>query len=131
MLRAGRDGDEAGWAPRAVSRALTAVVLVSLLVIAGAVGYLLRGSSDSAGVPSSSSVDAGFARDMSTHHKQAVTMAGYERDNTTDFVLRNLAYDIETEQQFRVGEMQGWLNEWTCPRPARIRWRGRAAIRWR
>ena len=64
----------------------------------------------SAASPSTTSVDAGFARDMSTHHTQAVTMATYERDNTTDKGLRLLAYDIETQQQFQIGEMQGWLD---------------------
>ena len=52
---------------------------------------------------------------MSTHHAQAVTMAGYERDNTTDVALQNLATDIETEQQFQIGEMAGWLDTWGLP----------------
>jgi uncharacterized protein (DUF305 family) len=96
---------------------LIAVIALAGLVLAGTVGWLVRGGGSS-GLPSmsTSSVDAGFARDMSTHHTQAVTMAGYERDNTTDSKLRILAFDIETSQQFQVGEMQGWLDAWNLPR---------------
>jgi uncharacterized protein (DUF305 family) len=49
---------------------------------------------------------------MSTHHIQAVTMAGYERDYTGSSALKVLAFDIETSQNFQVGEMQGWLDQW-------------------
>ena len=65
---------------------------------------------------SPSAVDVGFAQDMSTHHTQAVTMAGYERDTTSNSALRVLATDIETSQQFQIGEMQGWLDGWNKPR---------------
>jgi uncharacterized protein (DUF305 family) len=53
---------------------------------------------------------------MSTHHTQAVTMANYERDHTTSKSLRLLAYDIETSQQFQIGQMQGWLDVWGLSR---------------
>jgi len=52
---------------------------------------------------------------MSTHHLQAVTMAGYVRDHTTDGVIKELAYDIETSQFNQVGQMQGWLDGWGLP----------------
>jgi uncharacterized protein (DUF305 family) len=117
--------------------ALIAVIAVAVLVIAGAAGWLIRGGSSSAtsasasqvtsmSVPSTSSVDAGFARDMATHHTQAVTMAGYERDNTTDPALKNLAFDLETSQQFQVGQMQGWLDSWGLSRnsPDPMSWMG-------
>ena len=61
-------------------------------------------------------MDAGFAWDMSTHHQQAITMAGYTRDNTDDPAIKVLAYDIETSQYFQVGEKQGWLDTWGLPR---------------
>jgi uncharacterized protein (DUF305 family) len=60
-------------------------------------------------------VDAGFARDMSTHHRQAIIMAGYERDNTSNAGMKVLATDIETSQEFQVGEMEGWLANWNLP----------------
>ena len=107
-------------------RGLGALMLVALLVIAGTVGWLLRGSSS--GAPSASSVDAGFARDMSVHHIQAVTMAGIERDHTSDPQLKLLAFDIETGQQFQVGEMQGWLDSWNLSRNSEhpMDWMGHA-----
>jgi uncharacterized protein (DUF305 family) len=96
---------------------LIAIIALAALVLAGTAGWLVRGGgSSSTSSMSGSSVDVGFARDMSTHHTQAVTMAGYERDNTSDSKLKLLAYDIETSQQFQVGEMQGWLDAWNQPR---------------
>jgi uncharacterized protein (DUF305 family) len=96
---------------------LLAVIAVCVAAVAVAGGYLWgsNGTSSSA-APSTTSVDAGFARDMSTHHTQAVTMATYERDDTTDKALRLLAYDIETQQQFQIGQMQGWLDSWGLSR---------------
>jgi uncharacterized protein (DUF305 family) len=52
---------------------------------------------------------------MSTHHEQAVTMAGFVRDTTFDPAIRILAYDIETGQEFQVGQMHGWLDTWNLP----------------
>jgi len=102
---------------RALVRALLAVMAIALLVVAGTVGWLIgRNGSGSSHSPSVTSVDAGFARDMSTHHTQAVTMAGYERDNTSNPDLKLLAYDIETSQDAQVGEMQGWLDTWGLTR---------------
>ena len=37
-------------------------------------------------------------------------MASYTRDNTTDPAIKLLAYDIEIDAEFQVGEMQGWLD---------------------
>jgi uncharacterized protein (DUF305 family) len=95
---------------------LIGVIVAGLVVAAGAGGWAIRGnSSGSTGVPAAGSVDVGFAQDMSTHHTQAVTMAGYERDNTTNPSLKILAYDIETTQELQVGEMSGWLDTWNEP----------------
>jgi uncharacterized protein (DUF305 family) len=93
---------------------LIVVIAVALLVLAGAAGWLIRGGGSS--TPGADSVDAGFARDMATHHLQAVTMAGYERDNTTNPGLKVLATDIETGQNFQIGQMQGWLDAWGLSR---------------
>lgn len=91
---------------------LIAVISVAALALAGAAGYLLGHRSASEGLPGANSVDAGFAWDMSVHHQQAVTMAGYTRDHSTDGVIKTLAYDIETSQFNQVGQMQGWLDTW-------------------
>lgn len=109
--------DAAPAEPVALRRTLLAVIVVALLVLAGVAGWLIRGGGSAAvATPTAASVDAGFARDMSTHHLQAVTMAGYERDNTTNSGLKVLATDIETSQNFQIGEMQGWLDAWHLSR---------------
>lgn len=89
---------------------IAAAVLVLLLV--GATGGLLVGRAGQPTVPAADSVDVGFLQDMSVHHGQAVEMASWERDHTTDPQLRQLAYDIESTQTGQVGRMQGWLELW-------------------
>ncbi len=106
---------------RSVTRVLVAVIAVAVLAVAVAGGYFWgsrgSGSSSAAGaLPGVNSVDAGFARDMATHHQQAITMAGYTRDNSTDPAVRLLAYDIETGQTIQMGEMEGWLDTWGISR---------------
>jgi uncharacterized protein (DUF305 family) len=95
---------------------LTVIVALTALVIAVAVGHVWGASGNGSSLPSAASVDAGFARDMSTHHQQAITMAGYTRDNTDNPAIKVLAFDIETSQEFQVGEMQGWLDVWGLSR---------------
>jgi uncharacterized protein (DUF305 family) len=107
---------------------LIAVAAVAAVFAAGTAGWLLRGTGGGTQL-TASSVDAGFARDMSTHHTQAVTMAGYERDNTTNPSLKILAFDIETSQQFQLGQMQGWLDGWGLSRESslpQMAWMGHA-----
>jgi uncharacterized protein (DUF305 family) len=111
-------GAPAATGRRGFTRLLIIVLAVAALVVAGTAGWLVRGGPP-AGV-SASSVDAGFARDMSTHHTQAVTMAGYERDNTTNPSLKLLSYDIETSQQFQLGQMSGWLDGWGLSRESSL-----------
>ncbi|WP_375479656.1 DUF305 domain-containing protein [uncultured Jatrophihabitans sp.] len=125
------DAPKAAVAPSPPGRLrvmLLAVIAVAVLVIAAGVGWLVRGDggAGSNAMPTASSVDAGFARDMATHHTQAVTMAGYERDNTTNPALKNLAFDIETSQESQVGEFQGWLDTWGLSRnsPDPMSWMG-------
>ncbi|BBL81093.1 DUF305 domain-containing protein [Rubrobacter xylanophilus] len=65
--------------------------------------------------PGEGSVEAGFARDMSVHHAQAVEMAGIVRDRTRDPALRTLATDIVLTQQAQIGQMHGWLAAWGLP----------------
>ena len=92
---------------------LIAVLVAALALIVGTGGWLLGHRAGSPDYPKASSVDAGFARDMSIHHQQAITMATYERAYTTNPDLKLLAYDIEDEQSFQKGEMQGWLEIWS------------------
>jgi uncharacterized protein (DUF305 family) len=98
---------------RTLRAVLIAILAVAALVLAGGLGFVAghRGS----GTPDANSVDAGFAWDMATHHRQAVTMATYARDHSTDGVVRTLAYDIESSQGAQVGQLQGWLDAWGLP----------------
>jgi uncharacterized protein (DUF305 family) len=63
---------------------LVCVLAVAALVIAGTTGWLIGSSSSAPATVTESSVDAGFARDMSTHHTQAIEMANYARDYSSD-----------------------------------------------
>ena len=89
---------------------IAAAALVLLLV--GATGGLLIGRSGQPEVPAADSVDVGFLQDMSVHHQQAVEMATWEQEHTTDPELRQLAYDIQSTQAGQIGRMQGWLELW-------------------
>jgi uncharacterized protein (DUF305 family) len=62
--------------------------------------------------PGDSSVEAGFARDMSTHHAQAVEMAMLAHEKASDPDVRQLAADIALTQQAQIGMMRTWLQDW-------------------
>jgi uncharacterized protein (DUF305 family) len=82
-----------------------------VLVAAVAVAGLLVGRSLPR-FPGDGSAEAGFARDMSAHHEQAVEMALLIRDRTDDPAIRSLATDIALTQQGQIGQMMGWLDVW-------------------
>lgn len=107
------DEDSAPSARRVL--VLVAATLAVLLV--GAAGGMLLTLSQvgSDAPPSAASVDVGFAQDMRVHHLQAVTMAGIERDRTTDPVMLGIAFDIESTQLAQASEMSGWLTGWGRP----------------
>ena len=107
--------------------ALVAGGALALLLLGAAAGLLigLPDSSDAPAAPGPDSVDVGFAQDMTVHHEQAVEMATWERDHTTDPQLRQLAYDIESGQSRQIGHMQGWLGLWgasSLPTGPFMRW---------
>jgi uncharacterized protein (DUF305 family) len=104
---------EARW----VRPVLAVVAVIGLLLLGAAGGLLLSGApgSGAPAVPARDSVDVGFSQDMTVHHQQAVTMASWERDHTTDPVLHQLAADIEATQTAQIGRMQGWLELWGAP----------------
>jgi uncharacterized protein (DUF305 family) len=62
--------------------------------------------------PGDGSAEAGFARDMSVHHAQAVEMAEIVGDKTESEEIRLLASDIALTQQGQIGQMRGWLDVW-------------------
>ncbi|MGW4028444.1 DUF305 domain-containing protein [Streptomyces sp. NPDC004838] len=96
--------------------AITAVVLA--LLFAGAATVATAGDGDGSGprTPASDSAEAGFARDMSVHHQQAVEMSFIVRDRTEDEEVRRLAYDIANTQANQRGMMLGWLDLWGLPK---------------
>jgi uncharacterized protein (DUF305 family) len=65
--------------------------------------------------PGDTSAEAGFARDMATHHAQAVEMAFIIRDRTSDESLRTLAADIIVSQSAQRGMFMAWLQLWGLP----------------
>jgi uncharacterized protein (DUF305 family) len=70
------------------------------------------------GAPATDSPEAGFARDMATHHAQAAEMAFVIRDASADDRLRALAYDIIVTQTAQRGVFMGWLQQWGAPQPS-------------
>ena len=92
---------------------LLAVIGVGLLLIGGG-GAVALGLGQ-AEPPTPDSVDAGFSRDMATHHLQGVEMANLALERTTDPQIKSLAFDISATQTNQVGRMQGWLTLWGLP----------------
>jgi len=82
-------------------------VAVGLLLGLG-LGWLIPRLS----TPGDDSAEAGFARDMSTHHSQAVEMGLLAYRNGENPDVRQLGYDIATAQQGEIGAMQTWLRTW-------------------
>jgi uncharacterized protein (DUF305 family) len=62
--------------------------------------------------PADDSPEAGFARDMSTHHAQAVEMGMIAAARATDPDVRTLGADIALTQENQIGIMQTWLKFW-------------------
>lgn len=83
----------------------TSVILVALALVAG---FLLGRPS----YPLDTGADAGFLRDMSAHHAQAVDMSMVVLDKTEDVELHTVAMDMARTQQAQIGMMQGWLSAW-------------------
>lgn len=94
-----------------------AAAALAILVVGAAIGMLITlATTDQQTVnPGADSVDVGFAQDMTTHHLQAVTMAGWVRDHSSDPVVKTLAFDIERTQLSQVGSMNGYLDVWGQP----------------
>jgi uncharacterized protein (DUF305 family) len=98
---------EAGPPNRRFGYTAVAVLLVGLLlgVAAGLVVPRLR-------TPGEDSVEAGFLRDMSTHHAQAVEMAMIAHAGSDTQHIVTFSADIATTQQAQIGYMQAWLRDW-------------------
>ncbi|WP_433323941.1 DUF305 domain-containing protein [Spirillospora sp. CA-294931] len=97
------------------SRGRRATAVLAVLVLASA-AVLAGRSALSSGPPAADGPEAGFARDMSTHHAQAVRMSFVVRDRTRDAPVRLLAYDIINTQSAQIGMMTAWLDAWRLPK---------------
>src|SRR4051812_1967621 len=62
--------------------------------------------------PGDTSVEAGFLRDMSTHHAQAVEMSMIAHANSDNPEIVSLAGDIALTQHGQINYMQAWLRQW-------------------
>ena len=110
------DPDSSSSTGQRTRRIIAAVLAGALILVAAfAAGRITAPQS---GTPGNTSVEAGFARDMQTHHEQAVEMAMMVRDLTDDANVRTLAYDIATSQSNQSGQLYGWLTEWNLPQAA-------------
>ena len=92
---------------------ITATLLAVVIALAG--GMLLGATLNEGDVPanpSEESVDAGFSRDMSAHHSQAVEMSYLVRERSDNAAVDQLALDIMLTQQQQVGQMFAWLESW-------------------
>ncbi|MEV2249212.1 DUF305 domain-containing protein [Streptomyces sp. NPDC050147] len=92
--------------------------VAAVAVAAGGITVAVASSDGSSGTssPTTESADAGFARDMATHHQQAVEMSYIVRDRTKDEEIRRLAYDIAQTQANQRGMLLGWLDLWELPK---------------
>lgn len=85
-----------------------AVAVVSALLLGYAGGWLTPQLTH----PGDTSVEAGFARDMSSHHAQAVEMGMLAHERSSNAQVRLMGADIALTQQGQIGTMQSWLREW-------------------
>ena len=83
-----------------------------LLIVGIGAGWLLAAWR---AAPRDDSAEAGFARDMATHHAQAVDMSFVVRDTSMDEELSTLASDIIVTQSTQRGIFMGWLQQWGLP----------------
>ena len=105
-------GESAEGSRRRSPFALILLALVAIVVV-GAVAFSVgRLSTLQNPTPTTDSAEAGFSRDMQTHHNQGVELSFIIRDLTDDENVRLLAYDIATTQGAQSGMMRGWLAAW-------------------
>jgi len=93
-------------------RSAIAAAVLGVAMLAGASGYWVGRDRSGPVLPSSTSAEAGFARDMQVHHTQGVELAMLVRDRTSDPDVRRMAYDMATTQGHQAGQLYGWLAAW-------------------
>ncbi|MGH9266113.1 MAG: DUF305 domain-containing protein [Acidimicrobiales bacterium] len=83
-------------------------LVLALLFLAGAVGYMIGGDRP----PGRSSPEVGFLQDMTAHHDQAVEMANLAVQRAAEPLVRTFAREVLITQRFELGLMSAWLGEW-------------------
>lgn len=88
-----------------------------MLAAAAVLFVIIQFSSDDSSSPGTDSAEAGFARDMKTHHAQAVEMASIVRDRLSgsETPLHFFLTDMIQTQTNQIGQMEAWLNIWDVP----------------
>ena len=114
-------------------RLLVAAVAVVALLLGAAGGYLFGALApfSSSATPSTTSAEAGFARDMQVHHLQGAELAMIARDRSADDEVLTVSTDILLTQQQQAGQLFGWLNSWGLPQAApepSMTWMGRPTL---
>ncbi|MCZ7379866.1 DUF305 domain-containing protein [Micromonospora sp. WMMC250] len=80
------------------------------LAVGLAIGLLVPDSR-----PGDGSAEAGFARDMQTHHAQAIEMSIIAYRRSVDPEIQTIGLDVALTQQTQVGTMRDWLDQWQLP----------------
>lgn len=88
----------------------SAIAISFLAVVAIGLGVLVYNLIPRA--PGDDSAEAGFLRDMHTHHVQAVEMSMILHDRTDDPYLLAMTTEIALTQSNQLGMMQGYLDGW-------------------
>jgi len=88
------------------------ILLIAALLVGALLGLGIGLLVPHLRTPGDDSVEAGFLRDMSTHHAQAVEMSMIVHQNSDDPEIVYLASDIALTQHGQIGYMQAWLRDW-------------------
>ncbi|MER5702630.1 DUF305 domain-containing protein [Micromonospora sp. NPDC002296] len=119
---------------RPAGRRFGVLVVAAAVVVGLLLGYAGGLLTPKLTRPGDASAEAGFARDMTGHHAQAVEMGLIAFRQGTDPEVVSIGGDIATGQQGEIGTMQTWLRSWgldpTGSQP-RMAWMpdGEAAVR--
>ncbi|KQQ03837.1 MULTISPECIES: DUF305 domain-containing protein [unclassified Rathayibacter] len=114
-------------------RLLLAAVAVVALLLGTAGGYVLGAIApfSQAATPSSTSAEAGFARDMQVHHLQGAQLALIAHERSADDEVLTVSKDILLTQQQQSGQLFGWLTSWGLPQASpepSMTWMGRPTL---
>jgi uncharacterized protein (DUF305 family) len=123
------DSTSRGWPALLPSTPLQWVSSVlSLLILAGAVGYFLGTRGDDP--PARDTVEVGFLYDMLIHHEQGQRLANAELIRGAEPAVETFAREVLLFQSYEIGLMEQKLAEWGYARddrPAKaMEWMGMA-----